>query len=272
MPCSWRRRCGSDCRRVTATSATPTACTRGIQGNHGSVCTDRHSVIFLSGAIRLLRSTRQRRTKTFLSRGNGWVFAGCWPAFWKRCRAGRRKASVRNAVQGDGSETEDYAKAGRLLGSITACRAGWTPPESSGTGFSGLRHGLGVKAGLLDRATYEPARATRLARSGRGRACGRHVGSVQQVSDRPEQVAPSDTQFYGVGAFLLAGSAVYDLYLQKSWRDRRCASAVPDSVYDEHVTSPSAAMKSSRASPAALNHRTQARPTLESASSSAAAL
>jgi hypothetical protein len=38
------------------------------------------------------------------------------------------------------------------------------------------------------------------------------LGWVQQVSDRPEQVAPSDTQFYGVGAFLLAGSAVHDLY------------------------------------------------------------
>ena len=41
------------------------------------------------------------------------------------------------------------------------------------------------------------------------------LGSVQQVSDRPEQVSPNDTQFYGVGAFLLAGSAVYDLYLNK---------------------------------------------------------
>jgi hypothetical protein len=38
------------------------------------------------------------------------------------------------------------------------------------------------------------------------------LGWVQQVSDRPEHVAPGDTQFYGVGAFLLAGSAVHDLY------------------------------------------------------------
>jgi unsaturated rhamnogalacturonyl hydrolase len=41
------------------------------------------------------------------------------------------------------------------------------------------------------------------------------LGSVQQVSDRPEQVSRNDTQFYGVGAFLLAGSAVYDLYLHE---------------------------------------------------------
>ena len=30
-------------------------------------------------------------------------------------------------------------------------------------------------------------------------------------SDRPDAVAFEDTQFYGVGAFLLAASAVYDL-------------------------------------------------------------
>jgi hypothetical protein len=37
------------------------------------------------------------------------------------------------------------------------------------------------------------------------------LGWVQQVSDRPDQVAEQDTQFYGVGAFLLAASAVAEL-------------------------------------------------------------
>ena len=34
------------------------------------------------------------------------------------------------------------------------------------------------------------------------------LGWVQQVSDRPESVAETDTQYYGVGAFLLAASEV----------------------------------------------------------------
>jgi hypothetical protein len=38
------------------------------------------------------------------------------------------------------------------------------------------------------------------------------LGWVQQVSDRPEQVSSRDTQFCGVVAFLLAGSAVHELY------------------------------------------------------------
>ena len=37
------------------------------------------------------------------------------------------------------------------------------------------------------------------------------LGWVQQVSDRPEKVAETDTQYYGVGAFLLAASAVAEL-------------------------------------------------------------
>jgi hypothetical protein len=37
------------------------------------------------------------------------------------------------------------------------------------------------------------------------------LGWVQQVSDRPESVAETDTQYYGVGAFLLAASAVAQL-------------------------------------------------------------
>jgi hypothetical protein len=69
----------------------------------------------------------------------------------------------------------------------------------------------GIATGLLDRAEYEP-----VVRSGwhaleRAVHSDGMLGWVQQVSDRPEQVAPGDTQFYGVGAFLLAGSAVRDL-------------------------------------------------------------
>ena len=37
------------------------------------------------------------------------------------------------------------------------------------------------------------------------------LGWVQQVSDRPDAVNRGDTQFYGSGAYLLAGTAMYDL-------------------------------------------------------------
>lgn len=34
------------------------------------------------------------------------------------------------------------------------------------------------------------------------------LGWVQQVSDRPDSVAAADTQYYGVGAFLLAATQI----------------------------------------------------------------
>ena len=68
------------------------------------------------------------------------------------------------------------------------------------------------KSGLLDRKSYEPAvlrgwQALQRAVESDGR-----LGWVQQVGDRPQNVVKEDTQFYGVGAYLLAGSAIYDLY------------------------------------------------------------
>jgi len=39
-------------------------------------------------------------------------------------------------------------------------------------------------------------------------------GYVQPVSDRPDSVGYDDTQFYGVGGFLLAATAVADLDLK----------------------------------------------------------
>lgn len=86
------------------------------------------------------------------------------------------------------------------------------PPESSGTGFFVYGLAWGIEAGLLDRATFEPAVLRGWQALERAVDADGRLGWVQQVSDRPEQVAQSDTQFYGVGALLLAGSAVLDLY------------------------------------------------------------
>ena len=44
------------------------------------------------------------------------------------------------------------------------------------------------------------------------------LGWVQQVSDRPDAVAADDTQYYGAGAFVLAGTAMYDLSAQGARR------------------------------------------------------
>lgn len=145
--------------------------------------------------------------KLFWSRGNGWVFAGI--------------ANLLDALPKDHPQRPRMEKlfremAGKLK-SIQKPDGYWapsllgpenSPPETSGTGFYVYGLAWGVKNGLLHAGEYRPAIDKGWAALARAVAKDGKLGWVQQVSDRPENVNESDTQFYGVGAFLLAASAV----------------------------------------------------------------
>jgi rhamnogalacturonyl hydrolase YesR len=148
-----------------------------------------------------------RGRKLFWSRGNGWVLAGlanmldALPADDPN-RVGIEKLFRQMAEKLKSIQKPDGYWSPSLLGPENS------PAESSGTGFYVYGLAWGVNHGLLDAAEYRPAvvngwnaLAKVVAKDGR-------VGWVQQVSDRPETVDESDTQFYGVGAFLLAASEV----------------------------------------------------------------
>ncbi len=149
--------------------------------------------------------------KLFWSRGNGWVFAGVARVLTFLPKDDPARAAYESLFKEMAAKLRTLQKPdGYWPTSLLAPEN--TPPESSGTGFFVYGLAWGINAGLLDRGTYEPAvvrgwQALEKAVEADGR-----LGWVQQVSDRPEQVAKTDTQFYGVGALLLAGSAVYDLY------------------------------------------------------------
>lgn len=150
--------------------------------------------------------------KLFWSRGNGWVFAGIVRVLERLPANDPARPMYEELFKDMAARLKTLQKPDGYWAPSLLAAAEPTPPESSGTGFFVYGMAWGITAGLLDRAEYEPV-------VGRGwRALERAVhadgmlGWVQQVSDRPERVVPSDTQFYGVGAFLLAGSAVHDLY------------------------------------------------------------
>lgn len=148
--------------------------------------------------------------KLFWARGNGWVLAGLArmipllpktsPDRIKMERLFREMAARLLAVQ-----KADGYWAPSLLAAENS------PPETSGTGFFTYGLAWGIKVGLLDRATYEQAARKGWAALTRAIQPDGRLGWVQQVSDRPDEVAASDTQYYGVGAFLLAASAISDL-------------------------------------------------------------
>ena len=154
--------------------------------------------------------------KLFWSRGNGWVMGGLVrvlqqldaddphrPAYERQFKA--MAATLLTRQRADG-----YWPAS-LLDDDPA-----TPPESSGTAFFTYAFAWGVDQGLLDRAGFEPAAIRGWGALTRAVQPDGMLGWVQQVGDRPDSVSAAETQFYGTGAFLLAGTAMYDLAQRRS--------------------------------------------------------
>lgn len=87
-----------------------------------------------------------------------------------------------------------------------------SPPESSGTALFTYGLAWGISHGLLERAEYEPV--VRRGWSALDRAI-RLEGRLGQISDRPGEVAATNTEFYRVGAFVLAATAVVDMDMRR---------------------------------------------------------
>ena len=149
--------------------------------------------------------------KIFWSRGNGWVYASL----------ARILSALPPASPSRGFYRDLFLRLSPKLVRLQKPNGCWpeslldprpdTPPETSGTGF--LTYGLawGIKARLLMDDRYRRA-------AERGWAClsgavqpDGKLGWVQRPGDAPGLVTKRDTQPYGVGAFPLAGSAIYDL-------------------------------------------------------------
>ena len=143
--------------------------------------------------------------KLFWSRGNGWVFAGIANMLDLLPRDHADRPRLEKLFRDMAAKLKAVQKADgywapSLLGPENS------PAETSGTGFFVFGLAWGVNRGLLSGAEYRPAIYRGWDALNRAVAKDGRLGWVQQVSDRPEQVNEADTQFYGVGAFLLAAS------------------------------------------------------------------
>lgn len=148
--------------------------------------------------------------KQFWSRGNGWVFAGIANILDVLPKDNPNRPRLEALFRDMAARLKSVQKSdGYWPPSLLAPED--SPAETSGTGFYVYGFAWGVKNGLLDAATYRPAVDKGWAALTRAVAKDGRLGWVQQVSDRPESVAETDTQYYGVGAFLLAASAVAQL-------------------------------------------------------------
>jgi len=171
--------------------------------------------------------------KLFWSRGDGWVFAGI-----------ARMLDLIPAGDPDRARiVATFQEMAVKLKTLQKPDGFWSPsllgdpatalPEESGTAFYTYGMAWGVKTGVLDRATYEPVVRKGWAALNRALHPDGRVGYVQPVSDRPDAVDYDDTQFYGVGGFLLAASAVADLNLPPIEPLKAILSVENPSAYDQ---------------------------------------
>ena len=147
--------------------------------------------------------------KIFWARGNGWVYAG-----------------LVNILKILPQDHPSYPKYVELYKNMSVTIAGlqhgngmWTPslldknpdptPETSGTGFMTYGLAWGVNNGHLDTATYGPVVKKGWAALVSAVDDDGKLGWVQPVGAAPDTVLASDTQLYGVGAFLLAAEQMY---------------------------------------------------------------
>lgn len=148
--------------------------------------------------------------KQFWSRGNGWVFAGIANILDVLPKDNAHRPGLEQLFRDMAVKLKAVQKAdGYWPPSLLAPEN--SPPETSGTGFYVYGLAWGVKNGLLEAGNYRPAIDKGWTALTRAVAKDGRLGWVQQVSDRPESVAESDTQYYGVGAFLLAAAAIAEL-------------------------------------------------------------
>jgi len=145
--------------------------------------------------------------KQFWSRGNGWVFAGIANILEILPKDSPHRPRMEHLFREMAAKLKSLQKPdGYWPPSLLAPEN--SPAETSGTGFFVYGFAWGVNHGLLEAAEYRPAVELGWAALTRAVAKDGRLGWVQQVSDRPESVAEADTQYYGVGAFLLAASEV----------------------------------------------------------------
>ncbi|WP_354358745.1 glycoside hydrolase family 88 protein [Pedobacter sp. UYP30] len=155
-------------------------------------------------------------SKVFWSRGNGWVLAGLV-----------RVLEVMPKNHPDRKKFEkQYKEMAKRIVSLQQEDGSWHASlldpasfpvkETSGTGFFTYALAWGINNGLLNYKDYHNC----VQKSWAALVLSVHpdgkLGFVQAVGADPQHVTYEDTDVYGVGAFLLAGSEIYRMELKQA--------------------------------------------------------
>jgi unsaturated rhamnogalacturonyl hydrolase len=145
--------------------------------------------------------------KIFWSRGNGWVFAGLINILreFPRDHPDRVRYEALFVEMADKLLTRQRADGFWTTSLMSSPES--SAADTSSTALFTFGIASGVNLGLLNRKRFAMAALRGWnALAGAVDADGR-LGRVQQIGDRPGSVEVNDTQLYGSGALLLAGTA-----------------------------------------------------------------
>jgi unsaturated rhamnogalacturonyl hydrolase len=163
---------------------------------------------------RFLTQKEANGKKVFWSRGNGWVMGGLV-----------RMLENMPAHYPDRAKFEDlYRKMAEKIVTLQNSDGTWHAAlldpksypvkETSGTGFYCYALAYGINNGLIPYDKYHKVIEKAWKALTESVQHDGKLGYVQQIGEKPEKVGADDTEVYGVGAFLLAGSEVYKLSLK----------------------------------------------------------
>ena len=160
---------------------------------------------------RFFERREENGKKIYWSRGNGWVFTGIadviddLPADYKS-----RERYVELYKEMAAALIKLQLEDGLWAVSLDAPEL-YPVKESSGSAFFVAGLAWGVANGTLDAQTYLPHIKKGWAALNEAVTDDGMIGWVQQVGYAPDKVAANETQFYGAGAFLLAGEGMLRL-------------------------------------------------------------
>jgi rhamnogalacturonyl hydrolase YesR len=151
--------------------------------------------------------------KVFWSRGNGWVLAGLARVLQVMPPEHPNRKFYQQQFREMAQKIASLQQPDGLWHSSLLDPASYPLKETSGSGFYTFALAWGINRGALDRATYEPvARKAWQALLQCVNPDGK-LSSVQPIGADPKTFDPENSEVFGAGAFLLAGSEMYRMAL-----------------------------------------------------------
>ena len=146
----------------------------------------------------------------FWARGSGWVFAGLARMMEYIPKEDPQRKFYESLFQKMAAKLKTLQKKDGSWPMSLLAGEKMPQPETSGTGFFTYGIAWGINNGLLAEEEYMPTLIKGWAVLNSAIHPSGKLGWVQQIGDAPDGVSYDDSQVYGVGAFLLAGSEIYD--------------------------------------------------------------